>query len=302
MVGVRDKITSLCRNFLWSGKSNIRKKPLVSWKEICRPKNEGGLGVIDLSSWNLSLLSKGLWNLQSKKDSLWVKWVNHFYMKDRPFWEYVPEKQDSQIVRYLSQIRDRIVIEEGSKQAALDRISQWVDKGNFIVKASYDFFRAKGGKPCWTKVVWHRSLMPKHAFILWLSLKERLLTRDKLSEHIEDTSCVFCGSHLETIDHLFFQCRMSRQVWVDIKTWLGFTRELNTIKAAVKWTIKEARGTGVQAIAKRMGIACTVYCIWKHRNGKIFDGKATQPACIVRDIKMQTYRSLHGYFPNFKDL
>ena len=95
---------------------------------------------------------------------------------------------------------------------------------------------------------------------------------------------------------------MSRQVWVDIKTWLGFNRELNTIKAAVKWTIKEARSTGVQAIAKRMGIACTVYCIWKHRNGKIFDGKATQPACIVRDIKMQTYRSLHGYFPNFKDL
>ena len=41
-VGVRDKITSLCRNFLWGGKAMVKNKPLVSWKEICRPKNEGG--------------------------------------------------------------------------------------------------------------------------------------------------------------------------------------------------------------------------------------------------------------------
>ena len=100
----------------------------------------------------------------------------------------------------------------------------------------------------------------------------------------------------------FFQCGMSRQVWTDIKTWLGFTREVNTIKAAVKWSIKEAPGTEVQAVAKRMSIACSVYCIWKHRNAKMFEGKDAQPASIIRDIKIQTYRSLYGFFPNFKDL
>ncbi|GFZ09700.1 hypothetical protein Acr_21g0002990 [Actinidia rufa] len=184
-VGVRDKIVSLCRNFLWGGKATVKKKPLVSWKEICRPKKEGGLGFIDLSSWNMALLSKALRNIQSKNDSMWVKWVNHVYTKDSPIWEYVPVKQDSQIVRYLCQIRDKMVVEEGSKQAALDKLYQWV---------------------------------------------------------------------------------VSRQVWTDTKTWMGFTRDLNTIKAAVKWTIKEATGTGVKAIAKRMGIACIVYCIWKHRN------------------------------------
>ena len=99
-------------------------------------------------------------------------------------------------------------------------------------------------------------------------------TRDNLWDHIEDTSCVLCGNHIETIDHLFFQCRTSNHVWTEIKAWLGFTRELKTIKAAVKWIIKEARGTGGQAIAKRMGIACTVYCIWKHRNAKMFEGKS----------------------------
>ena len=133
-------------------------------------------------------------------------------------------------------------------------------------------------------------------------LKERLLTRDNLWDHIEDTSCVLYGNHVETIDHLFFRCGTSRTVWLDIKAWLGFTRELNSIKTAVKWTIKEARGTGVPAVAKRIGIVCTVYCIWKHRNAKIFDGKCFHPSSIIRDIKMQNCRSLHGFYPNFKDL
>ena len=51
-----------------------------------------------------------------------------------------------------------------------------------------------------------------------------------------------------------------------------------------------------------MGIACTVYCIWKHRNAKMFEGKISHPTSIIRDIKMQSYRSLHVFFPNFKDL
>ncbi|GFS35169.1 hypothetical protein Acr_00g0038190 [Actinidia rufa] len=200
----------------------------TSYREVKLLENERGLGFIDLSGMEPGSVVQsplespkpfGISN--PKTDSMWVKWVNQ---------------------------------EEGSNQASLDRLHHWAARGNFNVKACYEFFRCKGGKPCWTKVVWHKSLMPKHAFILWLSLKERLLTRDKLCDHVEDTSCALCGNPVESIDHLFFKCGITRQVWTDIKTWLGFTRELNTIKAAVKWTIKEDRGTGVQAIAKRIAI------------------------------------------------
>ena len=301
-VGVRDKIISLCRNFLWGGKTTISKKPLVAWKDICRPKSEGGLGFIDLNAWNLALMSKSLWNLQAKKDSLWVKWVSQIYLKGDPFWEYIPAKQDSQILRHLAQIRGRIISEEGSQQAALDRMQQWITLEKFNVKASYEFFRPKGMKAYWTKVVWHRSIMPKHSFILWLSLQERLLTRDKMIDQIEDTSCVLCGDPIESVSHLFFHCRTANQIWADIKGWLGFSRALTTHKAAAKWIIKEARGTGAQAVAKKLGFAATVYCIWKARNLKIFEGKVPQIPSIIRDIKIQVYRGLHGSFPNIRDI
>ncbi|GFY85694.1 hypothetical protein Acr_04g0004320 [Actinidia rufa] len=74
LIGVRDKVISLCRNFLWGGKATSFKKPFVAWRDICRLKPEEGLGFLNLQAWNLALLSKSLWNLQSKKDSLRVKY------------------------------------------------------------------------------------------------------------------------------------------------------------------------------------------------------------------------------------
>ena len=123
-----------------------------------------------------------------------------------------------------------------------------------------------------------------------------------MAEHIEDTSCVLCGYQMESLDHLFFQCSVTRQVWMEIKAWLGFTRALTTLKAAIKWISKEGRGTGVQAIAKRIGIACVVYCLWKHRNTRMFEGKVTHPSSMIRDIKIQIYRAVQEVFPEFKDL
>ena len=300
--GVKDKVISLCRNFLWGGKATSYKHPLVAWREICRPKSEGGLGFIDLNACNSALLSKFIWNLQTKNDSLWVKWIHQIYLKWSSFGEYVSTKQDSQIIKQLILIRDQIVLEEGNSPAALLKMHQWTTLARFKSKACYDFFRPKGFAVCWAKLVWHHSLLPKHAFILWLSLKERLLTRDKLIDQIEDSSCILCGAPIESVNHLFFHCSGVNQIWAAIKGWLGFSRALSTLKAAAKWIKKEGRGTGAQAIAKKVGLACTVYSIWTMRNARMFEGKIISPADAIRDIKIQVYRVLYATFSNIREM
>lgn len=72
------RVTCLCRDFFWGKK----KSALVNWEAICHPKNEGGLGFRDLKAWNEAILAKKLWNICAKKDSLWIKWVSHIYLKD----------------------------------------------------------------------------------------------------------------------------------------------------------------------------------------------------------------------------
>ncbi|GFZ19928.1 laccase 12 [Actinidia rufa] len=169
------------------------------------------------------------------------------------FWD----KQESKLMKQLLVIRDKIQAIEGSTHAAISRLEQWAIDGKFSSKSAYEFFRPRKIKLTWPKLVWQTSITPKHSFILWLGLKGRLLTRDKLQGYIEDQTCPLCREMEETIDHLFFQCRVGRQVWSQIKLWLGISRAMNTLKAAVKWMIKEARGTGAQAKAKRIGLACT---------------------------------------------
>lgn len=78
--GVTDRIHTLLRHFLWRG----RFYP-VAWKTVCLPKEEGGLGFRNLTAWNKALLSKVIWDFQSKADSLWVRWVHTKILIGREF-------------------------------------------------------------------------------------------------------------------------------------------------------------------------------------------------------------------------
>jgi len=66
------------RGFLWSGSSNGRASPascLVAWTNVCQPKENGGLGIRDLSAQNVCLLLKLLHRLHCTESSTWARWV-----------------------------------------------------------------------------------------------------------------------------------------------------------------------------------------------------------------------------------
>ncbi|KAI5658672.1 hypothetical protein M9H77_27465 [Catharanthus roseus] len=65
---VLDKITPICRRFLWGGNS-----ARVAWHTMCLSKQEGGLRLRDTQRWNDALLSKAISNIHAKKDTLWCK-------------------------------------------------------------------------------------------------------------------------------------------------------------------------------------------------------------------------------------
>jgi hypothetical protein len=70
-VKVWREVVKIQRTFLWGGLTNRRKLCWVKWKDICRPKKEGGLGIRDVRIMNLSLLAKWRWKLLSEGDEVW---------------------------------------------------------------------------------------------------------------------------------------------------------------------------------------------------------------------------------------
>ena len=81
--GVVDKLVSLQRKFLWGGDSEHNKIAWVKWNIVCLPKEEGGLGIKDIDTFNLALLAKWKWNLFQHTGQLWVKVLESKYGRRR---------------------------------------------------------------------------------------------------------------------------------------------------------------------------------------------------------------------------
>lgn len=66
---VKKEVEKIKRRFLWSEIDEKRKVHYVGWDKICRYKEDGGLGVIDLEIKIKVLLNKWIWRYSSEKSS-----------------------------------------------------------------------------------------------------------------------------------------------------------------------------------------------------------------------------------------
>ncbi|XP_057947888.1 uncharacterized protein LOC131143512 [Malania oleifera] len=177
---------------------------------------------------------------------------------------------------------------ENKIEDAERRLKEW-DFDNKGSSQCYDFWRQKGGKVPWFKEVWKNGSTPKHAFTLWLGIKGKLLTSDKICRGNDDHNCAFCKNETETINHVFFSCSFSSQVWDSIGKWLGIERSMSTLKAAAKWLHKEVKGNGIGVVGKRVGLATTVFFLWHIRNKMRFEHKAIETKELIEVIERHTY-------------
>ena len=73
------KLISLQRNFLWGGSQDLKKSVWVKWEVICLPKEDGGLGIKDITRFNAALMGRWIWALSSNQNQLWVRILTSKY-------------------------------------------------------------------------------------------------------------------------------------------------------------------------------------------------------------------------------
>lgn len=104
--GCIKSLESLCSRFLWSGSIECHSKAKVAWSTVCLPKNEGGLGLRSLSTWNSTLCLRLIWLLFSGSGSLWVAWQKHHHRLDSlSFWDIKVKNSDSWFWKSILKLR-----------------------------------------------------------------------------------------------------------------------------------------------------------------------------------------------------
>jgi len=73
------KLVCILRSFLWGGGDDQHKIVWVKWGTVCLPKDKGGLGIKDITKFNLALLAKWKWNLFHHNGELWARILESKY-------------------------------------------------------------------------------------------------------------------------------------------------------------------------------------------------------------------------------
>jgi hypothetical protein len=92
--GVLHKLDYYRSRFFWQGDSEKNKYRLVKWSVVCRPKDQGGLGVHDLEVKHSALLGKWLFKLLTE-DGGWQTLLKRKYTGTKALSQVIWELEDS---------------------------------------------------------------------------------------------------------------------------------------------------------------------------------------------------------------
>ncbi|XP_062075006.1 uncharacterized protein LOC133779016 [Humulus lupulus] len=215
----------------------------VSWSVTCRSKSEGGLGFRDIALWNFCAMSKHVWDISSKKDNLWVKWVNIIYIKQGDWWNHVAPVDAIWYWKQIVQVKDKLktVFSHQEFHSFSFTIASLVSKLN-IVAGRWQF-----------AMIWDRFSYPKHRVIIWLALLDRLLTLDRIQRYkpLQSIACMLCGNAVECHSHPFFSCCVSSKILVEVLQWCNISYHGHDLKNLLKWIgkkkIRKAEGRFLSA-------------------------------------------------------
>jgi hypothetical protein len=90
--------------FFWQGDEH-KKYRLAKWGVICRPKDQGGLGVLNLELQNKCLLSKWIFSLINS-DGAWQQLIRNKYLGSKTITQVTKKPGDSQFWSGLMNAKD----------------------------------------------------------------------------------------------------------------------------------------------------------------------------------------------------
>jgi hypothetical protein len=144
---------------------------------------------------------------------------------------------------------------------------QYTSSGVYSSSSLYAVISFGGVKSVVFPALWKIIVPPRIHIFLWLIMHNKIMTRDNLKKRNlnKPETCVFC-SEPESVQHLFFDCIVARNVWQKISSFFVFSLGSSVAAVAHYW-IADKRHAALNSIC-----AAVLWSIRKLRNDLIFNG------------------------------
>lgn len=251
----------------------------MAWETVMLPQQAGGLNIVNIKLWNRAPICKHLWRLNMRKETLWIKWVHGYYIKQQDLLTMNIPVQISWMMKKILGIRSHLL---GTTQRV-----DWLSNYVFSITKLYRELVGQVQKVPWAKIICQNGAPPKCKFIMWLALHEQLATCSWLRKFgvVVDPTCCFCGEDEETMDHLFFDCRFSKEVWTQVASWCGIRR------VAMRWDVEriflisQCSTNNITQRFYRCIVSVLIYQIWIARNCWRMQNQRIQIDGVVKQCK-----------------
>ena len=164
---------------------------------------------------------------------------------------------------------------------------KWVPSpsGIYSSKSTWQAIRSRSPIVPWHSLVWFPKAIPKAGFILWLAIRGRLSTQDKLHLPLSNLKCLLCGDCLENHDHLFFHCPISKSTWEALLDKCGLPHDVVPWQIHVDLMVTRTQGKDLRSTIRKLCLAVSVYHIWRERNIRLHDHISRLPNAVLHLIQ-----------------
>ncbi|XP_074314483.1 uncharacterized protein LOC141649699 [Silene latifolia] len=155
----------------------------------------------------------------------------------------------------------------------------------YTIAKGYDWLRDKGEKVQWSKYIWNKWIVPKHAMLVWIYQHQSLNTNAKLKSLgiVDNDACLVCGDAIKTLEHLFLNCAYSRLVISALECWLNLHLPTQNL---IDWRWRR-KGSKMKQGFLNAVLNATIYQIWRQRNLSRFEGKLVRPKRVAQNIVIE---------------
>ncbi|PWA41355.1 reverse transcriptase zinc-binding domain-containing protein [Artemisia annua] len=166
-------------------------------------------------------------------------------------------------------------IEDPTIQNDYNDIVVWISKNEekvrFSVKTATIDLGTEVPRVRWWRLIWYAQCIPKHSFIFCLAIQNRLSTQDRMAKWGLYTvnRCPLCQNDNEDLQHLFFKCKFSSEVWSKAKEMAEINCEKSNWQELIRRLANDCVNKNIGWVVKRLILAACIYYIWLERNGRI---------------------------------